>query len=381
MVTAIVARRAEMHTGPRLRHSAVPARIYNLREIPFPEFWMKSSAIALFLGAFLCGAATAQPAPAVPEAAPPETPAFFKEPSWLGQDYFNKDSFAKLDALVADYVKSGTRTDDGRFALYMLTSSLEEWFGLWTAEQDGSTAQKLDAWNKENPGSAMQPIVAAMQMHRTAWRVRGGGYSSTVTEEGWRLFRERDRRAWQILMDHKKESSVIPTWYELAISIGGEIDISDDELRKLFDEGIRRHPGYHPIYFTFARQFTPRWGGNYADADAFILEQTKAKTNPEGEILYARLYWLMDQYEDGSPSFFEDSLVSWRRMRSGFERMMLAYPKSAWNQANFAVYACRARDATTYALLRPKINAGQFQAAAPEGISLEVCDARFMKTT
>jgi len=342
---------------------------------------MKSSAIAMFLGILICGAAAADPAASVPESTAQDTSAFFKEPAWLGQKYFGANEFAKLDALVADLTKSGTRTDDGRFALYLLTLKLDEWLKLWTAEDDKSMNDKLEAWKQEFPDSSLQPIVAAMHMQATAWRVRGLGYASTVTEEGWRLFRERNNRAWNILIDHKKESAAIPTWYELAISIGIDANIPDDTLRKLFDEGIHRHPGYHPIYFTFARQFAPRWGGNYADADEFILQQTAAKTNPEGEILYARLYWLIDQYENGSPGFFEDSLVSWPRMRKGFERMMAAYPKSAWNQANFAMFACRARDATTYGLLRPKINAGQFEAAAPDGISLEVCDARFMKTT
>jgi hypothetical protein len=340
---------------------------------------MKPFAIAWLLSiALVGGSAIAQPVADTSESA---NAAFFKSPGWLGQKYFGREEYANLDAQVAEYIQSKTRTDDGRYALYMLTSELEHWFGNWGEDQDASMARKLADWHEQFPSSALQPIVAAMQMNSLAWRARGGGYSSTVTQEGWRLFSERNQRAWQILIENKKESSVIPTWYELAIQIGGEIDVPDEDLRQLFDEGIRRHPGYHPIYFTFIRQFTPRWGGNYADADEFILKQTKAKTNPEGEILYTRLYWLMDQYEDGSPSFFQDSKVNWTRMRTGFELMMRVYPASTWNQANFAMFACRAHDATAYALLRPKVDAVQFRAAAPEGISLEVCDARFMKQT
>ena len=340
---------------------------------------MKPFAIALLLSTALFGAsAFAQPATETPESS---NAAFFKTPGWLGQKYFGAGDYEKLDAQVAEYTKSKTRTEDGRYALYLLTSELEDWFGNWGEDQDANMAGKLAAWHEQFPASALQPIVTAMQMNSLAWRARGGGYSSTVTEEGWRLFNERNQLAWQILSEHKKESSAIPTWYEYAIRIGGDAGAPDKELRQLFDEGIRRHPGFHPIYFTFMRHFAPRWGGNYEDAGEFILEQTKAKTNPEGEILYARLYWLMDQYENGSPSFFQDSRVSWPRMRAGFELMMRAYPASAWNQANFAMFACRARDATTYGTLRPKINAAQFRKAAPEGISLEVCDARFMQKT
>ena len=81
----------------------------------------------------------------------------------------------------------------------------------------------------------------------------------------------------------------------------------------------------------------------------------------------------------GSPSFFQESEVSWPRLRKGFELMQRAYPKSSWNQANFAVFACRAHDGNTYGALRPNIDPGKFKEAAPNGISLEVCDTRFLK--
>jgi hypothetical protein len=341
---------------------------------------MKSSAIALFLSTLLYAAsaiAQSRPLGAVdPEAG---LPAFMKEPGWLGQKYFGEGDYAKLDAVVEDYTKSGKRTEDGRYALQLLSSGLENWLGLWDEGEDARMARKLSTWRERFPESAFQPIVAAMHMDANAWRARGKGYASTVTEEGWRLFNERSQRAWNILIENKAKSSVIPTWYDAAIGVGGDANVSDEQLRELFDEGVRRYPGYHPIYFAFLRQFAPRWGGNYADADEFILEQTAAKTNPDGEILYTRLYWSIDALEGRSPSFFQDSKVSWPRMRRGFELMMQAYPDSTWNAANFAIYACRARDATVYATLRPKIDAAKFKEGAPQGISMEVCDARFMK--
>ena len=101
-----------------------------------------------------------------------------------------------------------------------------------------------------------------------------------------------------------------------------------------------------------------------------------------GEELYARLYWAFDWYYNGQePSLFKESGMDWRRMRTGFEQMMEKYPESHWNRATFASFACRAGDSTTYGLLRPKLQDTQFWNAAPEGMSVEVCDARFMKKT
>ena len=117
---------------------------------------------------------------------------------------------------------------------------------------------------------------------------------------------------------------------------------------------------------------------NKSEAE-FIVEQTEAKTNREGDILYVWMYARIDYFEAGPPDFFQESKASWPRMRRGFEQLLAAYPDSATNRAMFASFACRAHDATTYAKLRPKISAGAFHDVTPEGLGLEICDARFMK--
>jgi hypothetical protein len=293
----------------------------------------------------------------------------------------SEGTFEKLEALVNELVTNKTRNEDGRPELYMLEEGLQEFFDEPHSTGDTYVQLKLQAWQREFPTSAYRPIVVAMERNVAAWRARGNGFSSTVTEEGWKLFHERSLKAWNTLMDSKQGSSRIPSWYSNAISVGLNANISEPELRGLFEEGIARHPDYLPIYFDYMRNYAPRWGGTFESADKFILEQVAAKTNVDGEVLYTRLYWMLDQYNGQQPSLFEESLVSWPRMRKGFEQMMREFPDSEWNRANFASYACRAHDATSYGKLRPKVQAPQFENAAPDGISLDVCDARFMKAT
>lgn len=297
------------------------------------------------------------------------------------QQYFSNEQYPKLEALFGELVASKERAEDGRYQLYMVTSGFDEWFGLLDEDVDRTLSRRLTEWRKQFPDSASEPIIEAIRMHALAWRARGGGFSNKVADEAWELFRKRNEQAWQILMDSRKTSSAIPTWYEVAISVGDDMDKPRVELRELFEEGIRRFPGYHPIYFTFTRQFSPRWGGDYEAADAFIKKVVAAKTNPEGEELYARLYWLLDQIGGSPEGFFTDSLVSWPRMRSGFEILMKKFPHSVWNTASFAMFACRARDNVTYYRLRPTVDAGLARLAGGGAYSLEVCDARFMKET
>jgi hypothetical protein len=310
--------------------------------------------------------------------AAPNDPA---SPAGLGQRYLQDDDWAALDALVDKLAASGERADDGRFWLYKVSRAADEWFKALPDSYDDLLQEKFIAWQKAKPNSAYAPVLAAMQVHTAAWRARGYGYSSSVTPEGRALFRERNAKAWRMIQAAKPRSARLPAWYEEAISIGMDADIPAVQLTALFNEGLNRFPGYHPLYFNYARQFSPRWGGNYVDADAFIKSQVIAKTNPEGEVLYARLYWLLDQYGGGDADFFAESRVDWKRMRAGFELLIRQYPKSAWNQANFVMFACRAGDSGAYFKWRQTVDRNEFYNAAPIGISLEVCDARFGRKT
>jgi len=302
-----------------------------------------------------------------------------KSPSLQAQQYFSNDQFSELDAMLNRLASTKERTQDGRYQLYIVTADLREWFGLWDEDLDSTFSNRLDAWREQFPKSAAEPIVEAMHASALAWRARGGGFADRVAPEAWDLFHKRNERAWRILMDNRKTASTLPTWYELAISVGFELNKPDGELAALLDEGIARFPGYHSIYFAYARKFAPRWGGSYEAGDAFIQKVVAAKTNPEGEALYTRLYWLLDQTSGSPEDFFTVSLVSWRRMRTGFELLMKEFPNSPWNLANFAIFACRARDGATYTRLRPKVDAGQARLAGDDAYSMEVCDARFMK--
>jgi hypothetical protein len=310
-----------------------------------------------------------------PPYVPPERP---DAPIW---DNLSMGLFEKIDKQVDKYVADKARDVDGRPKLFMRELEFQEYLELPGTGDSPGLRLKLEAWQKEFPDSAYLPIIEAMIAQSAAWRARGRGFSSTVTPEGWKLFHERTADAWRILMESRQTSSRIPSWYAHAISTGLDSGESTDDLRELFDAGIARHPGYLPIYFSYMRNFSPRWGGSFREADEFILEQVAAPTNVDGEMLYARLYWVIDQAGGQEDSLFDESAMSWPRMRRGFEAMMKAYPDSEWNRANFASFACRARDATAYGLLRPKVQAVSFWNAAPEGISLDVCDARFLKPT
>jgi hypothetical protein len=304
--------------------------------------------------------------------------ALSKLPRQRGLTYLQAGDWKKLDELVDSLAVSGERAPDGDFQLQRVTSGIAALFDV-TEESDESMRKKLAAYQRERPESALAPILTAMQLHSAAWRARGEGFASDVTREGWKLFSERNRQAWQKILAAKAHGDRLPTWYEEAIAIGLDTGFEGEQLKELFEEGVGRFLGYHPIYFAFQRQFSPRWGGSYVEADAFIREQVAARTNPEGEMLYMQLYSNLDYLERYQLSFFKESRVDWLRMRAGFEAWNDKYPDKQ-NRAVFASYACRAGD-SIYVKLRKQLSPADFLAAAPQGVSLEVCDERFVTRT
>lgn len=344
--------------------------------------YRKSWWAAALLGCGLAGCSPeSDPASGAEPAVDPAFAELQQTIEFQAQQYIGQGNWQGLEDRVIDLAASGERATDGRFQLYKATNSIREWLELWDEDMDANFVAQFDEYREQVPDSLFQPILAAMQVHATAWRARGRGTSSTVSEEGWALFKERNATAWRMIVAAKAQSSALPVWYEQAIIIGMDANAPASEIATVFTEGLNRFPGYYSLYFMYARQFSPRWGGDYATADAFINAQVVAKTNPDGEVLYARLYWLLDQYGAGDPDFFDESFVDWPRMRTGFELLMKQFPKSEWNQANFVAYACRANDAATYLKWRKTVHPGEFKNAAPDGISLETCDTRFITKT
>lgn len=335
-----------------------------------------STVIRLFaaLALMLCQLSSAAERERIPA---PTGQEYFKTPEFLVTRHIGQSEWEELEALITGLATAGQRAEDGRHVLYLVTMSMERYLGGgWNEDQDEQFQVKWEQYRDAVPNSVVAPLVEVFYLRGMAWRARGSDYASKVTPEGWALFKARNAKAMQVLQQSREGSSLIPTWYEQAIEIGIDSGMTGGQLTALFNEAIRRHPGYHGIYFAYLRRYSPRWGGSDPEARRFIEAQVAAPSNVEGEILYTRLYWSYDGLEGRKEDFFKTSFVSWERMRRGFDLLMAEYPASRHNQAAFAAYACRAGDAGTYLKWVKGLTAGEFNAASRRGLTKEICTAR-----
>jgi len=321
----------------------------------------------------------ATPTTQPPSGAPSATPK--RPPSERGQVDVGTQNWDDLDTLAAELTKADKRDRDGDPELRNMTRGITAWLEALPAKDDVKMAEQIGHYRIIKPDSRMGPIVEAMHQHVTAWRARGRGFNNTVTPEGRALFDERNARAWTLITQARPQSDSLPSWYEQALAIGADADAEPKTLRAILEEGVRRFPGYFPLYAIALREHAPRWGGSYEDADRYIRKAVSSKSNTAGDELYTRLYSELDyRYDGGQQTFFTASKVSWTK-KAGFQLMVKRYPASPQTRADFAIDACRAGDGDTFLQLRKSIDSELFDKSTPEGITLDVCVARFSRAT
>jgi len=263
--------------------------------------------------------------------------------------------------------------DDGRPRVTAMRDGYNQAFGM---ERDWSKSlARVEYLKKKFPNEAFATMAEARYWNAYAWDARGGGYSSSISDDGRKLFRERLEKAERILLDTKTYAALLPDWYDEMISVQSTLDRPEDERDKIFLEGVKRYPAYYPIYFTMLNYLLPKWGGTWRTVDNMIQWSVEHTQATEGTTMYARLYWVVGS--DPDINLFKDTFASWPKMKGGFEDLMTRHPKSKWNLNNFAKFACMAGDKQTFLALRAKMSNDVIDAAWPQKMSLDLCETKF----
>src|SRR5262249_27568535 len=74
----------------------------------------------------------------------------------------------------------------------------------------------IEEWARRKPRSAAARVALAEIWVAYAWRARGSGWASEVTEEGWRLFRERLAKAHEAMDEARQLGDPPPRWWAAA---------------------------------------------------------------------------------------------------------------------------------------------------------------------
>lgn len=302
----------------------------------------------------------------------PDSEMFFHQGRAWVQRAFNARDFGRLDELYDLWCAGKERFPDGRWKLSQYGEGLHQNFTAWkTWSKDLGVIQQ---WQRARPQSKAALYAEAIHWRARGWSARGGGYASSVSKEGWELFRERLTKSREILARLQSAESSCAAPYALSLSVLTDLGASEEDLQAVFAEAVRRYPEYHNIYFAMARHYEPKWGGSTELYERFADQVAEQTRGFEGSGMYARLYWLVDQRRDLPFVNEESAPPHWKKLRSGYEDLMRLYPSSMHNLGKFAGVACRSNDGELYRQLRAQIDG--YEQGADMLDPIDVCDRR-----
>jgi tetratricopeptide (TPR) repeat protein len=236
---------------------------------------------------------------------------------------FKASNFADLDAYAQTLTSEATIMPSGLWALdefYDALNNLNE--GALNAVWE-RRIEKFKEWKKANPDSSTAQVALAKCLTRYAWKARGSGWADTVTEEGWRSFRDRLQQASAILDQVKHKN---PNWYRASqvVALGQGWD--RDKYDGLVAECRKRYPTYYTPIFVKAYWILPKWHGDPGELEKYSEQQSRAISGQDGgDVLYARIAWSLT---NRALAVVSDEHMTWPKIRSGLKSIIKRFPSS-----------------------------------------------------
>lgn len=109
------------------------------------------------------------------------------------------------------------------------------------------------------------PVLQATIAIRAAWRARGGGWASTVTDQGWVIWVQQNKIAYEYALKAHKLNPLQPFAATLLIELCWASDESQGQeysSRYWFEQAVAAMIDYKPAYTSYAWGIMPRWGGS-----------------------------------------------------------------------------------------------------------------------
>lgn len=259
-------------------------------------------------------------------------------------DLFRDGDYATLDRLAAEWSQSKARFLDGNWKIARFYGAISE-IEIPFAER----FKRLQEWQAAFPDSIAPRLLHAEALVKYAWDARGSGVASTVTEEGWKLFRERLAAARMELAALNARRTECPHWFVVMQTVALGQGWSREEYDALFDEAIRTEPEYLIFYERKIYYLQPKWYGKEGEELEFVNSLPERIPGGVGDEIYARLAWsglqtANQRLRNSGGRYFPDMGLKWAPMKAGFERILARYPNSYRMRNVYAIFAGKASD-------------------------------------
>lgn len=201
--------------------------------------------------------------------------------------------------------------------------------------------EKLNRWKNAYPDSITPRVAISEAWQSYAGEARGGGYADTVTEEGWRLFRERMGKSEKELLEAKKLNELCPFWYVSMLTIAGNNGWNFEDYEALFQDAVTFEPDFYYFHRQKAMYLLPRYSGRQGDFENFLEQIYREK----GAMMY---YLTLSHFILNVGDMpYDGRKYSGEKAKEGFNELRQAYGAEKQRLNEFAKFSVRAGDFLT----------------------------------
>jgi hypothetical protein len=251
------------------------------------------------------------------------------------------EKFDDLDVMADKFRSEKTRKFGGEWLLQRFYASLD---APQLTDQDSlDHLAHLNKWIELRPKSITARVALATSLMRWAWVARGSGFAKTVTPEGWKLFRERGQKALDVLNDASNLEAKCPQWYLEMFAVGMDLHFSGEQMKNIFEQGVRLEPEYYYLYRTYADYLLPKWYGTRGASSSFAKNAADQLGGADGDLLYYQIVTMLVKYGDDDYPVQE---LDWPRIQSGYQALIAKYGFSRNTKNVMAYVAYTFKDVT-----------------------------------
>jgi hypothetical protein len=200
----------------------------------------------------------------------------------------------------------------------------------------------MEKWQRVYPDSVTARVADGTARLGYGWAARGFGYANTVSVEASKILADSTEKA--LTLAQKAPANPLddcPERYLLLLKIGKTKGWDRGIFISALDAAIKYEPMYHGYYAQTRDYLQPRWYGKEDEWLSFVDTADVLAMNAGSRELYVRL---ISSVWPSTWQNFNNTTITWGKMRKGFSDLEQNYPNSPFNLNNFARFACLAKD-------------------------------------
>jgi tetratricopeptide (TPR) repeat protein len=249
--------------------------------------------------------------------------------------------FGEVQELMFQLLKEKRLTRSGYLYAYSVLRNSAIDLDTWQNKAD--LLPHLDRWVNQDPSSSMAHTFRGAFHFGAAWKARGEGSASTVTERGRGLMREHLALAQRDLETAYALDTANPLPSSLMTSIAGLTGLDLQTMELHFRRARQYDPTFYTPHWAKLNYLMPKWRGSEAAMFAFARESLAQA--PRGSALP---HLLSEAHAEKGRHLVDDErrYLSngdvWLEIQNVYRRLLEDFPQSGEWASEYALLARRA---------------------------------------